>query len=361
MNALLRRYDRYRFANKFFEDDKIDGEPGDDKKEDFKSPMDNALGFYEDEDWNNDNDITEDDEDDKKEGDVKEGDDKEEEDDKTDNKEKDDKTDDIKEDDKPDGDKEDEEEDEKEEIKADDYQDFVNEFKKDPPAAYRKYGNKFKLPNPSQLAQYFDTGDKGRDARVKARKSQIEKDLEEEFDLKKGFKYNSADEYEPGTPTYEFRRRMRGVEDQIEREIADDIKANEERNSAILAQNKKDITAVADNYFEGDAKKVQDLIKEMGKKRSEVSNGKLGHDEDPLSLRNVLRGYKFEEFVELEVGKRLNAFVEKLTADGYQLPNLKDYPLDLSKVSGKKKTEDKDKEKDKKFTSPLEYEMNNIY
>jgi hypothetical protein len=345
------KFDLIRFNKLYMPDDAGDVATKEEEEENFdmfQRAMDEVAGEDDDADEGDEDSGDDDDDEADVDKDDVDKDEKDEEDTSTD----DDK--DIDEDESS----EDEDEDEEKPTGTDaDYTAFAKEFKENPIKAYRKWGTKLKLPNPTQVSQLFDSGQNGRDARILNRKEEIEKDLAQEFKLKK-FVYKSQDEYTPKTPTYEFRRRMQDAEKEVDNEFAEVTARETQRQTKMLEQNKKDIKLIADSYFEGDSEQVKTILKEMAQKRSAVDAGKVDPSEDPLGLQNVLRGFKFKELMDIEVGKKLQAFVDMLNERGYQIPSLKELPVDSTELKGKKAPDEKEKKKN--YRSPLEYEMENI-
>jgi len=207
---------------------------------------------------------------------------------------------------------------------------FIDELKTNPAGAWDKYRSKFDLPDKDLLSASLSTNP---EKQLKAwQETELKPNIEKKFGLEKGeFEVVKEDLYEPGTPSYAFRKATEAKEREQERSIAATRQSESQMLEQIKAQQIKDIKFIAENDLDGDLEKAEALFNELNTLPLKVVNGEIPPEQSPYAIRNILRGVFYDRLMADVKAKTEANLIKQFNEKGMYLPD-KEMPVDLTKL-----------------------------
>lgn len=221
---------------------------------------------------------------------------------------------------------------------------FIKGLKTDFAGTLEKFRTKYDIPdNNTLLTQMGGSANASRNARLKQYiKGELQPKIEKDYDLEAGtFEFDEKAAWDdPESASYAFRKGL--DEKEAEYATADSrLKESEaEMLKVMQARQADDIKYIAEKYYDKDDAKVAAIMEEMNAIPTKIAAGELKPEDHPLSLRYVIKGFKYDELVQAEVETAVNDLKEQLKNLGVTLPDGKELPTDLSKTKENKKPVD---------------------
>lgn len=207
---------------------------------------------------------------------------------------------------------------------------FINELKINPASAWDKYRAKFDLPDKDLLSASLSSNP---EKQLKAwQETQLKPEIEKKFNLEKGeFEVVKEDLYEPGTPSYAFRKATEAKEREQEQVIANTRQSESQMLEQIKAQQIEDIKFIAENDLGGDLEKAEALFNELNALPIKIVNGEVPAERSPYAIRNLIRGVFHDQLMAQAKAEVENDIIKQFNEKGMYLPD-KELPTDITKI-----------------------------
>lgn len=198
---------------------------------------------------------------------------------------------------------------------------------------YDNVRDKYNLPKIDVLKAQLVAGDDV--ARVKQwQESELKGVIEKKYELLEGeFSYDPSDASQAGTASYDWddmTSRKRADITQERQQVAD---RNAELARQAESQQNEDYKWYADMYENGDTEKVTTLVKSMNSTITDISTGKEESKKHPFAMRNILKGFYFDDLVNNIVKEAIDSLNQEYAKHQMYLPGT-ELPTDPTKVGG---------------------------
>lgn len=203
--------------------------------------------------------------------------------------------------------------------------DFIKESKEDFWGAYRKYADKLSLPSYDFVVSQTKVGDI--ESQVEAYQNEvIVPEIMEKYGIEE-FEFNPQEAWIPKTPSYEFRVKTEEYTKKLKSKFEEDKMKAEEFVRKAEERKKKDIEELK-TYFDN-----EEEFNEMLNKFTNPEDISILTDPEKhiLSLKNLFRGYYFDELVSKIVKREVDKVHSQYAKLGIKLPKT-DVPVDVSNL-----------------------------
>lgn len=228
----------------------------------------------------------------------------------------------------------------------------VNDMKalaKDFRGTYSKIKSKYNLPDLDVVSAQISKGDAVSRLR-QYQENELRNQIERKHDLAEGeFEYDSDKAAKAGTPSYDWDYLSDKKLQEFESEQQSLSKQEEERMQKLEQQNEVDKKWFAEQFFDGDTEKVENVLGEMSETINKFANGEESIEKHPYALRNILKGFYADTLIKQQVEKVAQDLLNKFAEESMYLPSDK-LPTDLSNVKTKTKDADTFNDKDLEFS-----------
>ena len=208
---------------------------------------------------------------------------------------------------------------------------FVEELKKNPAQAWSRYKSKFNLPDQELLKASLSSEP---EQIIKVwHEQELKPQLEKQFKLEKGeFEIVKEDLYEPGTPSYAFRKATEAKERELDEAVSRTRTSEAQLLEQIKAKQIEDIKYVAETDLGGDLAKAETLFNELNALPMKIANGEAPAEMSPYAIRNLMRGVFYEQLMADKKAQIETDIIKQFNEKGMYLPDdSKEFPFDISK------------------------------
>jgi hypothetical protein len=198
---------------------------------------------------------------------------------------------------------------------------------------YDKLSDKYNLPKTEVLKKLLVAGDDN--TRIAQwQQTELKGIIEKKHGLVEGeFAYDANEAADASTPSYDW-------DDMTAKKRADIVQERQhilDRNTELAAEARKrqdeDYKWYADVYENGDIEKVKGLVTSMNSTVTDITAGKVESTKHPFAMRNVLRGYYFDDLVKTAVQTAVDELNAEYAKNQMYLPG-KEMPTDPTNVGG---------------------------
>ena len=198
---------------------------------------------------------------------------------------------------------------------------------------YEKVSDKYNLPKTEVLKKLLASGDDN--SRIAHwQESELKGIIEKKHGmLDDEFAYDANEASDAKTASYDW-------DDMTARKRADIVKERQQivdRNTELAKDAKdrqqEDYKWYADTYQDGNIDKVNELVTSMNKTVTDITAGKAESTKHPFAMRNILRGYYFDELVQSAVQTAVDEQSAEYAKNQMYLPG-KEMPTDLTNAGG---------------------------
>lgn len=226
---------------------------------------------------------------------------------------------------------------------------FIDGLKTDFFREYESHHDEFGLPPIDYLKnQISSSGD--RDYRIQQwQETQLIPAIEKKFKLEPGtFVSDPQDLYRKGTPTEMFRKGTADKEAEYDKEFSQQQQLKQETVKKITEQQEKDIAFLKENYYNGREENFEKDMEMFNGLSAKLSKGELPEEKNPFSVRNIYRGFYFNELAEALQKKAIDDIHAQYNSLGLFLPDDNNgKPTDVTAVKGSPSTTTKGPAKNK--------------
>lgn len=199
---------------------------------------------------------------------------------------------------------------------------------------YDKVKEKYKLPALSTIKELVSE-ESNIDDKVKAwQESELTKAIEQKHSLEEGeFEYDSNEASKAGTPSYDWDTQTTDKRGELFSVVKERQDADASRLRAVNTQQKEDIKWLAETYYETEDV-VQEKLTAMNEEVNNIAKGESTPEKHPFAVRNLLRGFHFDELVQVAVDKAVEDLTVQFAEHNMHLPS-KELPTDVTKIKAK--------------------------
>lgn len=196
---------------------------------------------------------------------------------------------------------------------------------------YDKVKEKYNLPALSTIRDLVSE-EVGIDDKVKLwQESELIKTIEQKHSLEEGeFEYDSNEASKAGTPSYDWDTQTSDKRGELVSVVKERQGAESSRLRAVETQQKKDLKWLADTYYESEDA-VQVKLTDMNDEVTKISKGESSTEKHPFAIRNLMRGFYFDELVQSAVDKAVEDLTVQFAEHNMHLPS-KELPTDVTKI-----------------------------
>ena len=196
---------------------------------------------------------------------------------------------------------------------------------------YSKVQEKYELPSLSTLRELVSEGGTIDDKIKSWQEKELVKSIEQKHSLEEGeFEYDSNEASKAGTPSYDWDTQTQDKRGEMVSLVKERQGAERSRLRAVEDQQKTDLKWLAENYY-GTEDVTQQKLTEMNEGVNKISKGEETADKHPFAIRNLMRGYFFDELMQSAIDKAVEELTTQFAEHNMHLPS-KELPTDVSKV-----------------------------
>lgn len=220
-----------------------------------------------------------------------------------------------------------------EDIPETEYQKFVKEARVDLSSAWKKFKDKFDLPDVSLVSSV--NANSIDDRLLQWQQTELRDTIEKEFGLEKGeFEVVKEDLFTPKTPSYRWRTLTQSKETELQNEMLTNLNNQKKQLDEVRVQQQADIDWYAETYLGGDKEAAKTAVIELNNIPARIEKGELKPDAHPFSLKNLLRGANHETLTKMAVDEAVKNLTKAFNEKGIYLET-KDFPTDITMPKGK--------------------------
>jgi|GEM_PF-6665331 len=244
------------------------------------------------------------------------------------------------------------------------YEEFIDGLKKDSAGTYKRFQREFDLPDIDYLASQTQDETSVEGKLKQYQEQELIPNIENKFGLPAGgFIYDPSEAYTAGTASYDYRVNTANQENKLFSEYENIKKSQEDILKRVKDQTDKDLVFLKETYFPnsnyGDAdeanKAFTGYLNELDEVQKQIKTGQFESEKNPFSLRNVFKGFHFDNLLKKAIEKEVAAIHAEYNSKGLYLPN-KEMPTNINNVKGEAEAINKTNMKNK--YSPVQRMLN---